>query len=33
LRNILDYVLSGGYREYPTFQRWRESRRPRRYKR
>lgn len=32
LRNILDYVLSGGYREYPTFQRWRQSRRPRRYK-
>jgi thioredoxin-related protein len=28
LRNLLDYVLSGGYREYPTFQRWRESRRP-----
>jgi thioredoxin-related protein len=32
LRNILDYVLTGGYREYPTFQRWRQSRRPRRYK-
>jgi thioredoxin-related protein len=28
LRNVLDYVLSGGYREYPTFQRWRESRSP-----
>lgn len=32
LRNILDYVLSGGYREYPNFQRWRESRRPRQYR-
>ena len=32
LRNVLDYVLSGGYREYATFQRWRASRRPRRYK-
>jgi thioredoxin-related protein len=28
LRNVLDYVLSGGYRDYPTFQRWRESRSP-----
>jgi thioredoxin-related protein len=28
LRNVLDYVLSGGYREYPNFQRWRESRSP-----
>jgi thioredoxin-related protein len=28
LRNVLDYVISGGYREYPTFQRWRESRSP-----
>jgi thioredoxin-related protein len=28
LRNVLDYVLSGGYREYPNFQRWRESRNP-----
>jgi thioredoxin-related protein len=28
LRNVLDYILSGGYREYPTFQRWRASRRP-----
>jgi thioredoxin-related protein len=28
LRNVLDYVLSSGYREYPTFQRWRESRSP-----
>jgi thioredoxin-related protein len=32
LRNILDYVLSGEYEIYPTFQRWRESRRPRLYK-
>jgi len=29
LRNVLDYVLTGGYRRYPTFQSWRESR-PRR---
>jgi thioredoxin-related protein len=28
LRNVLDYVLSGGYREYPTFQNWRASRSP-----
>lgn len=28
LRNILDYVLTGGYREYPTFQSWRASRSP-----
>jgi thioredoxin-related protein len=28
LRNVLDYVLSGGYHEYPNFQRWRESRTP-----
>jgi thioredoxin-related protein len=28
LRNVLDYVLSGGYREYPTLQRWRESLNP-----
>lgn len=32
LRNILDYVLSGDYRQYPNFQRWRESRRPRQYR-
>jgi thioredoxin-related protein len=32
LRNVLDYVLSGGYREYATFQRWRESRRPPEFK-
>jgi thioredoxin-related protein len=32
LRNILDYVLGGEYRKYPTFQRWRESRGPQRYK-
>jgi thioredoxin-related protein len=25
LRNVLDYVLSGGYREYPTFQQWRRA--------
>jgi thioredoxin-related protein len=29
LRNVLDYILSGGYREYPTFQRWRTLRNPR----
>ncbi|WJW75989.1 thioredoxin fold domain-containing protein [Thiohalobacter sp. IOR34] len=23
LRNLLDYVLSGGYRDYPSFQQWR----------
>jgi thioredoxin-related protein len=28
LRNVLDYILSSGYREYPTFQRWRASRSP-----
>jgi thioredoxin-related protein len=28
LRNVLDYVLSGGYPEYPTLQRWRESLNP-----
>jgi len=32
LRNVLDYILTGGYREYKTFQRWRQSRRPRIYK-
>jgi thioredoxin-related protein len=31
LRNILDYVLSEGYRDYPTFQSWRASRSPRLY--
>ena len=28
LRNVLDYILEEGYREYPTFQRWREARSP-----
>jgi thioredoxin-related protein len=32
LRSVLDYILSGGYREHETFQRWRQSRRPRVYK-
>ena len=32
LRNVLDYILSGGYREHETFQRWRQSQRPRIYK-
>ena len=25
LRNVLEYVLSGGYKKYPTFQLWRQS--------
>ena len=25
LRNVLDYVASGAYKEFPTFQRWREA--------
>lgn len=25
LRNVLDYVLSGAWREYPTFQQWRKA--------
>lgn len=25
LRNVLDFVLSGAYREYPTFQQWRAA--------
>ncbi len=25
LRNVLDYVLSGGYKTYPTFQLWRQA--------
>jgi thioredoxin-related protein len=32
LRNVLEYVLEEGYRDHATFQRWRESRRPRIYK-
>jgi len=32
LRNVLDYINSGGYREHATFQRWRESRRPQEFK-
>jgi thioredoxin-related protein len=28
LRNVLDFILSEGYREYPTFQQWRVSRSP-----
>jgi thioredoxin-related protein len=32
LRNVLDYINSGGYREHATFQRWRESRRPREFR-
>ena len=28
LRNVLDFILSDGYREYPTFQQWRVSRSP-----
>lgn len=25
LRNVLDYVATGAYKQYPTFQRWREA--------
>lgn len=25
LRNVLDYILSGAYRDYPTFQQWRSA--------
>jgi len=32
LRNVLDYILSGGYQEYANFQRWRQSRKPGVYK-
>jgi hypothetical protein len=32
LRNVLDYILTGGYREHETFQRWREARSPRVFK-
>ena len=28
LRNVLDYILSGGYRQYPTFQLWRQRKTP-----
>jgi thioredoxin-related protein len=28
LQNVLDYILEGGYLEHETFQRWRESRQP-----
>jgi len=31
LRNILDYVLMEGYRDYPNFQSWRASRNPKLY--
>lgn len=32
LRNVLDYILTGGYLRHPTFQRWRESQVERVYK-
>ncbi len=32
LKNVLDYIMEGGYRDHTTFQRWRESRRPRKYR-
>ncbi len=32
LKNVLDYILTDGYREYATFQQWRESRRPPEYR-
>jgi len=25
LRSVLKYVLSGGYKKYPTFQLWRQA--------
>jgi thioredoxin-related protein len=25
LNNVMEYILSGGYRNYPTFQRWRRE--------
>lgn len=30
LRNVLDYILTGGYRQYETFQSWRASGKPER---
>ena len=27
LRNVLDYINSGAYRQYPTFQQWRSAQR------
>ncbi len=27
LRNVLDYILSGAYRQYPNFQQWRSAQR------
>jgi len=32
LQNVLDFILEGGYRDYATFQRWRDSRAPLRFK-
>ena len=32
LKNVLDYIMEGGYREHATFQSWRESRRPQKYR-
>jgi thioredoxin-related protein len=32
LQNVLDFILEGGYREYATFQRWRESHTPQQFK-
>lgn len=32
LKNVLDYIMDGGYRDYATFQLWRESRRPELYR-
>jgi thioredoxin-related protein len=29
LRSVLEYVISGAYHRYPTFQQWRRTRQPR----
>ena len=32
LKNVLDYIMEGGYRDHTTFQQWRESRRSQQYR-
>ena len=32
LKNVRDYIMGGGYRDHPTFQRWRDSQRPAEYR-
>lgn len=32
LQNVLDFILEGGYRDYATFQRWREARTPQQFR-